>query len=566
MSNLRDIIFIVLCTGIIVFFGADKRPLLKSSEGRVAVVAQEMLRDGDWAVPHLNGEIRKEKPPLSSWLVALTTKLSGSGQVEPMHAFLPAGICAILLTLLIYFWLNRVTLPAPDTPAESCAPCSNWLPMAGALMFAATPGFYRQARSAELDMLLALLIACSFYAFWSYRSEGSVCALLLGYGALALTVLTKGHVGLVLVVPPLLAWWLFERSKQSLPLRAQNAFIWHAVGIALLLAIVLPWAIPFLERSGITWADFNREGGGGRFGGTESHREVIEIGGAKFDNYFWYLYHIPGWMLPWSVLLPLALWQTRELPPDERSPLRRLCWLWLGWGTLLFSLMSSKQRHYAAPLFAPMAMLTADATVRWLQHHTPNKQSFARTTLLVLSMLTGVAFIVAALLWVRQVPDDKLPVLSIGGICAGVFLLAGVAARKKSQCFFLWWAGAACAAVLMMITLEKDDIQHESAVGFCRRVREEVPQNVPLYDYRVVFSNNVWKAQVLFELRRKVTRTEQTISELLDAKETRYALVTNKVLEDVSRELYDVVVLERNFMSHRYDALLIRSRGADQLY
>jgi acetyl esterase/lipase len=49
---------IVICAGLIVFIGSSRRPLLKSSESRVACVAQEMLDSGNCGAPHLNGEVR----------------------------------------------------------------------------------------------------------------------------------------------------------------------------------------------------------------------------------------------------------------------------------------------------------------------------------------------------------------------------------------------------------------------------------------------------------------------------------------------------------------------------
>src|SRR5438046_1943984 len=105
MSHLRDACFIALCAGLLVFYGVSERPLTRSSEGRVARVAQEMLDDGDWIVPHLNGVVRLEKPPFSSWLVALVSKVASPTstqalrhvEVQPWHAYVPPGLATIFL-------------------------------------------------------------------------------------------------------------------------------------------------------------------------------------------------------------------------------------------------------------------------------------------------------------------------------------------------------------------------------------------------------------------------------------------------------------------------------------
>ena len=45
------------------------RPLLPVDETRYLAVAWEMWRDGNFLVPHLNGETYSHKPPLLFWLM-----------------------------------------------------------------------------------------------------------------------------------------------------------------------------------------------------------------------------------------------------------------------------------------------------------------------------------------------------------------------------------------------------------------------------------------------------------------------------------------------------------------
>jgi len=49
------------------------RDLWESDETRYAVIARERKETGNWILPHLNGEVYAEKPPLSFWLVNLST-------------------------------------------------------------------------------------------------------------------------------------------------------------------------------------------------------------------------------------------------------------------------------------------------------------------------------------------------------------------------------------------------------------------------------------------------------------------------------------------------------------
>src|SRR4029079_494291 len=135
---------------LLIFIGVTTRPITRSSEGRVARVAQEMLETGDWIVPLLTGECRKERPPLSSWIVAGLVKITGAERVDAIHAFIPPGLAALALILLTYGWTASAAPPTGEG--------SRVFPALSALFLATAPGFLLQARSAELDMHVALFV------------------------------------------------------------------------------------------------------------------------------------------------------------------------------------------------------------------------------------------------------------------------------------------------------------------------------------------------------------------------------------------------------------------------
>jgi 4-amino-4-deoxy-L-arabinose transferase-like glycosyltransferase len=556
MRRYFDILFIAVCTGLVVFIGAVERPLTRSSEGRVARVAQEMLDDGDWIVPHLNGVVRLEKPPASSWLVALTTKLTGDTEVRAWHAYVPTGVAAIFLTLLVYNWLSP--RPPPGNAAEKNFASRGML---AAIVLVTAPGFFLLARSAQMDMVLALLVAVMFKGYYDYRLSHRASSLLLIYAAAGLSILLKGHVGIVIVLPALLAWSVLERTRQALTLAPKGMLRWHLLGVLLVIAIVLPWLIPFLQQSGMSWATFNKEGLGGRVGSDAPHREV----------WYWYFREMPAWFLPWTLLLLLGLFQKRNLPPDERSPLRRLCWVWLGWGMLLFTALSSKDQHYALPLFAPLAILIADTAARWLEHFEAARATSARRTLVVFSILFATFAIALPLLAARGnylLEADKTAVWSVSAIAAMVFAFGAVKLAYCQNCFYLWWAGFVCLTMVYSQTMEKNKDALGSPQKFCVEVRSKVPAGSEIYDYDVTLpipedpkKKPVWRAQVLFYLRRKVVIPDVDLPTLLKQKPGAYAITTQKNLDEVPAGAYKVLAEQRAFTGReKINVFLIRGK------
>jgi 4-amino-4-deoxy-L-arabinose transferase-like glycosyltransferase len=561
MTRFRDALFLALCGTLLVFYGVTQRPLTRSSEGRVARVAQEILDDGDWIVPHLNGNVRLEKPPFSSWLVALTTKwttapnANGTIDVKPWHAYVPPGIATVLLLLLVYGWMAK-SEPKSWTTASSGAPASPGWSLFAPLVLATANGFFNQARSAEMDMLLALFVTLAMCGFWESRVSGCRVALLIAYAALGLSILTKGHVGLVIAVPSLLIWQFVERSHAALPLPARGRAIWHALGVALILITVLPWGIAFLQQSGLTWEAFKKEGLSGRFGSDVPHYEVP----------WWYLIQIPSWFLPWTILFVIGLAYTWDLPPDERSPLRRLCWIWLVWSTLLFSCISSKQRHYAIPFFPPLAMLIADTTARWFYHPNAGHAKIARTTLAILGGLLAAAALASVPLAGKIAADQKTMLWLVAAVAAAVFAVSIPKIMSCGCASYLWWAGSICLVVIFSQTVEVRDALN-SPEPFCVKVRNSVPPGEDLYDFDVALPRRegatgkpVWRAQVLFYLRRKVTETETALTDLLKEKKGAYVIATQKNMDGVAPELYTVIAKDDKFLGHKNDVFLIQSR------
>lgn len=67
------------------------------------VTAREMVHDGNWLVPTMNGDLRLEKPPLPTWLTAVAEMISPDN-LALQRAM--AGFAAILL--VAFFYLTAV--------------------------------------------------------------------------------------------------------------------------------------------------------------------------------------------------------------------------------------------------------------------------------------------------------------------------------------------------------------------------------------------------------------------------------------------------------------------------
>lgn len=76
-------------------------------EARNFVTAREMLLDSNWLLTTLNGEPRYQKPPLPTWLSAVSAFLFGIKSVFAMR--LPAALVSVTMVLITYVFTKKLT-------------------------------------------------------------------------------------------------------------------------------------------------------------------------------------------------------------------------------------------------------------------------------------------------------------------------------------------------------------------------------------------------------------------------------------------------------------------------
>src|SRR5262245_25513613 len=77
ISSMRVTVAMALLFAAIYLFPLGLRPLVAPDEPRYGEIPREMIRSGDWIVPHLNGVRYFEKPVLGYWIVAASMLIFG---------------------------------------------------------------------------------------------------------------------------------------------------------------------------------------------------------------------------------------------------------------------------------------------------------------------------------------------------------------------------------------------------------------------------------------------------------------------------------------------------------
>ena len=215
-----DILALIAFCGFLFFAGLQVIGLVGADEPRYAQIAREMLQRDDWVTPVLYGQPWLEKPPLYYWSAMLSYKATGG--VSDWAARLPSAILCSLMIFFIYVWARHFR---------------RGMQLDAALITAASAIVIGFGRSASTDMPLTAMFTVAMLCWYGWYSNQNRGWLLGFYLFAGLGTLAKGPVavllaGLIIVVFAALRrdWRLIVRT------------LWP-VGIALYLAVTLPWFI-----------------------------------------------------------------------------------------------------------------------------------------------------------------------------------------------------------------------------------------------------------------------------------------------------------------------------------
>ncbi len=329
---------LVVLLAFSIFAGLGQYALQDPDEGRYSDIAANMVRDGSWVTPRLNGIAYYSKPPLYFWLAATSMSLFGFGEAA---ARLPSALASLLTILLVCHWGWRTRGPRVGLLA--------------ALVLASMPLFGLLERAAMVDPVLTLLVtAAAFAGHRAFESARPARRWILAFWVVcALTILTKGPLGVVLSAAPLGLVLVLQRNGAAL--RA----LLRPDGPVLMLLVASPWFVAMASQNEGYLHQFLYENNvqrftnGGRFGRTQP--------------WWFYVPILLGGLLPWSLLLPASLaraWRDRGRAAPDRLGASTL---WLA-GLLLplafFSISTGKLAYYLLPCCPPAALLIADFLIR----------------------------------------------------------------------------------------------------------------------------------------------------------------------------------------------------------
>lgn len=347
-------LFILLCAVavLVLFAGIGFREIESGDETRVAGIAAEMFIEGDFLVPHLNGDPFMEYPPLYYWLTSAAYYVFG---VNDFAAKLPSVLAALGMVLLTFAFARKLAFSA------------NAAFFAGVILLFSSQ-FFPESRTCRVDTLLAFFIELAVFSFYSLtisgRTGAKIIYLPLFIAGLAGGVYTKGLLGIVMPLAVVAGWLVLDAvCSRKLNWRLYTLLVF---GTAMAIIVVGIWY--GLLRC---------------FRGEELFNTVFWVNnlgrftGSQYDHaapFFYYLTMLPSLFMPWMPFLLLALIVAVKRLSKKYDRNLLLLVLAVTVPFVLLSMASGKRVVYLMPINAFCALITAwflfnlpERVDRWLR-------------------------------------------------------------------------------------------------------------------------------------------------------------------------------------------------------
>lgn len=300
-------------------------PNITIMEARNFITAREMVIDNNWFLTTMNGEARYEKPPLPTWLSAISGLLFGISNVFALR--LPAALMVLFLGTFLYL----ISLKFTFTKQHS---------LFNGLIVITSFYVFAIINEAPWDIYThGFMLAGLYFLFLLFEEKTSLWKnSILSAIFIGLSILSKGPVSLfALFLPFLISYGIVFKFKEI------NSRIFLLLTVFVLSIIIGGWwflyvrlADPaaFLEiasKESSNWANYN----------------------VKPFYYYWSFFTQSG---IWAIPALISLLYPYLIKRVEHKKVYKFTFWWVIISVILLSLIPEKKPRYLMPVLIPLAL------------------------------------------------------------------------------------------------------------------------------------------------------------------------------------------------------------------
>jgi 4-amino-4-deoxy-L-arabinose transferase-like glycosyltransferase len=302
-------------------------PDITIMEARNFITAREMVQDDHWILTTINGEARYQKPPLPTWLTAVSGMLFGINNVWALR--LPAALMVLFSGICIYYLSIKLKLPKIQSLHNS-------------LILVTSFYIFAIIIEAPWDIFAhGFMLAGLYFLFLFFEEKNMVWknALLAGF-FVGLSLLSKGPVSLyVLFLPFLISYGIVFKFKNL------KSRILPLLVFLILFMVIGGWWFVYVRLA--------------------DPEAFLEIATKETEN--WRSYNIKPFYYYWNFFIQSGLWAIPAFisllyPYLIKRVASKKAYQFTFWWTIiaviLLSVIPEKKARYLVPALIPLALNT----------------------------------------------------------------------------------------------------------------------------------------------------------------------------------------------------------------
>ena len=452
-DTLTDLLWIGSWFALLILAGYGLRDPWPADEPRFAGVALDMVRSGNWLIPHAGGDLYQDKPPLHFWLMGVGFLLTDSFR---FGFLLPSMLASLGTLLLVYDLVSRLH----GREAGRLA----------ALTLACCIHFVMTTRGAQIDATLIFFCTLALWGLMRHMLQGAPLwvAMIGAFGA-GLGVIDKAVGVLALALLPLAAW--LASRMGSCKVRASSVLAILAVFVATILLWLVPMLWHVASEGTPELAAYRDE--------ILFQQTVTRYTQAWHHIRPWYYYLVEVIPVLWLPLSALLFWLVPRWRNDLREG-RATVWLPLLWAifvVVFFSLSTGKRGVYVLPALPALAIAAAPhLPVLFAQRGVQRLSAVLALLLVVPGLVLALGSWLAVPRIVELLADSELRSLTPVYVFAVSASLAWAFALKFRP-ILAWPSALACLTLTWGFGIAPQINGERSASDFIRQVTAAVPKD-----------------------------------------------------------------------------------------
>ncbi|MFZ2431169.1 MAG: glycosyltransferase family 39 protein [Lutibacter sp.] len=302
-------------------------PSITIMEARNFITAREMVQDNHWILTTINGEARYQKPPLPTWLTAVSGMLFGINNVWALR--LPAALMVLFSGICIYYLSLKLKLPKIQSLNNS-------------LILVTSFYIFAIIIEAPWDIFAHGFMLAGLYFLFLFFEENNARwknALLAAF-FVGLSLLSKGPVSLyVLFLPFLISYGIVFKFKNL------KSRILPLLTFLILFMVIGGWWFVYVRLA--------------------DPKAFLEIATKETEN--WSSYNIKPFYYYWNFFIQSGLWAIPAfisllypylIKRVSHKKAYQFSFWWTIIAVILLSLIPEKKARYLVPALIPLAINT----------------------------------------------------------------------------------------------------------------------------------------------------------------------------------------------------------------